>query len=50
VAGTGTREAVFSNVAAWRRPDVTAEVVDVSPVPMRDRVRGVLTLTGNLGS
>jgi hypothetical protein len=50
VAGTGTREAVFSNAASWRRPDVTAEVVDVSPVPMRDRVRGVLTLTGNLSS
>ena len=50
VAGSGSREAAFSHVASWRRPDVTAEAVDVSPVPMRDRVRGVLTLTGNLGS
>ena len=50
VAGANTRESVFSNAAAWRRPDVTAEAVDVSPVPMSDRVRGVVTVTGNLGS
>lgn len=50
VAGDNTRGAVFSNAAAWRRPEVTAVAVDVAPVPMSDRVRGVVTLTGDIGS